>query len=53
MCPRVATAYRRLVEDDATVRVVSPEIFWLDLGRPEDLERANEVFRAERSRFLP
>jgi NDP-mannose synthase len=43
----------RMTNDDATVRVVSPEIFWLDLGRPEDLERANEVFRAERARFLP
>ncbi|HXQ75077.1 MAG TPA: sugar phosphate nucleotidyltransferase [Acidimicrobiales bacterium] len=43
----------RMTDDDATVRVVSPDIFWLDLGRPEDLERANEVFRVERARFLP
>lgn len=43
----------RMTEDKATVRVVSPDIFWLDLGRPADLERANEVFSAERARFLP
>jgi NDP-sugar pyrophosphorylase family protein len=42
-----------MTEDKATVRVVSPDIFWLDLGRPADLERANEVFSAERARFLP
>jgi NDP-sugar pyrophosphorylase family protein len=43
----------RMTDDNATVRVVSPEIFWLDLGRPADLERANEIFSAERARFLP
>jgi NDP-sugar pyrophosphorylase family protein len=43
----------RMTDDKATVRVVSPDIFWLDLGRPADLERANEVFSAQRARFLP
>jgi len=43
----------RMMDDEATVRVAAPEIFWLDLGRPDDLEQANEVFNAERARFLP
>jgi NDP-sugar pyrophosphorylase family protein len=43
----------RMTDDGATVRVASPDIFWLDLGRPADLERANEIFGAERTRFLP
>jgi NDP-sugar pyrophosphorylase family protein len=43
----------RMTDDHATVRVASPDIFWLDLGRLADLEEANEVFRAGRARFLP
>jgi len=38
---------------DRIVRVRHTNAYWLDLGRMEDLEIANEVFAADPKRFLP
>jgi len=35
------------------VRTHDAEAYWLDLGRIDDLERGDAVFRSERGRFLP
>lgn len=43
----------RLVEDGRRVKVFLSEHIWLDIGRPEDYERASEVFAKMRQQFLP
>jgi NDP-sugar pyrophosphorylase family protein len=43
----------RLVRDGQRVAAYESEAWWLDLGRPEDLQQASEVFMARRGQFLP
>lgn len=35
------------------VRVLDAAAYWLDLGRPEDLETGSAIFQADPKRFLP
>ena len=44
---------RGLMADGHPVRTHHADAFWLDLGRIDDLERGDQVFRSERARFLP
>lgn len=44
---------RGLMDDGHPVRTHDADAFWLDLGRIDDLEHGDEIFRSERSRFLP
>jgi NDP-mannose synthase len=43
----------RLIAAGETVRGWRSDDFWLDVGRPEDYEDAQEQFEAHRARFLP
>lgn len=43
----------RLLADGQKVRVLSPEAYWLDLGRMKDLETGVAAFEADPRRFLP
>ena len=43
----------RLRADGQGVRVLDTSAYWLDLGRPEDLETGSAVFQADPKRFLP
>lgn len=42
-----------LVDAGETVRAWPSERYWLDIGRPEDYERAQDEFSRMRHRFLP
>ena len=44
---------RGLMSDGHPVRTHDSGAYWLDLGRIDDLERGDAVFRSERERFLP
>lgn len=44
---------KRLIRSGRTVQGYPTDAFWLDLGRREDFEEADEVFRTRRSEFLP
>jgi len=44
---------RTLVAGGHPVRTHNADAYWLDLGRIDDLERGDAVFRNERERFLP
>jgi NDP-sugar pyrophosphorylase family protein len=44
---------RRLQTAGEGVRVLDVDAYWLDIGRANDLEAGNEVFRATPHRFLP
>jgi NDP-sugar pyrophosphorylase family protein len=44
---------RTLMAVGHPVRTHNADAYWLDLGRIDDLERGDSIFRAERSRFLP
>lgn len=43
----------RLIEAGHPIRVRPTDAFWLDLGRPGDLDAAARAFAAEPERFLP
>ncbi len=43
----------RLVHSGERVAAFDSKAWWLDLGRPEDLQQATEIFMARRSQFLP
>jgi NDP-sugar pyrophosphorylase family protein len=43
----------RLLAQGEGVRVLSPEAYWLDLGRMKDLETGVAAFQADPRRFLP
>jgi NDP-sugar pyrophosphorylase family protein len=43
----------RLRADGQGVRVFDAAAYWLDLGRPEDLETGTSIFQADPKRFLP
>lgn len=43
---------RSLMADGYPVRTHDGDAFWLDLGRIDDLERGDQIFRSDRSRFL-
>ncbi len=42
----------KLIETGETVRVKMHEGYWLDIGRPDDYERATIEFEKDRKRFL-
>jgi NDP-mannose synthase len=42
----------KLIATDQSVNVVQHAGYWLDIGRPEDYERATIEFEKDRSRFL-
>jgi NDP-sugar pyrophosphorylase family protein len=42
----------RLRDAGRTVRCHLADCYWLDIGRPEDFALAQQVFAAERSRFI-
>ena len=42
-----------LMDKGHPVRTHDADAYWLDLGRIDDLERGDAVFRSERARFLP
>jgi len=42
----------KLIATDQPVNVVQHTGYWLDIGRPEDYERATIEFEKDRSRFL-
>jgi NDP-sugar pyrophosphorylase family protein len=42
----------KLISDRQTVKVVRHEGYWLDIGRPDDYERATIEFEKDRKRFL-
>ena len=42
-----------MIEKGLNVRAYPFDGFWLDIGRPEDYERANNEFEQIRDRFLP
>lgn len=44
---------RTLMKLGHPVRTHDASAFWLDLGRIDDLEEGDRVFRSDRSRFLP
>ncbi|MGH8872187.1 MAG: sugar phosphate nucleotidyltransferase [Acidimicrobiia bacterium] len=44
---------RGLIENGHPVRTHDADAYWLDLGRIDDLEQGDSVFRSERARFLP
>ena len=44
---------RALMKQGHPVRTHDASAFWLDLGRIDDLEEGDKVFRSERARFLP
>lgn len=44
---------RQLMELGHPVRTHGSDAYWLDLGRIDDLEEGDAVFRKERGRFLP
>lgn len=44
---------RKLMAEGHVVRTHDSDAYWLDLGRIDDLERGDSVFRKERARFLP
>jgi NDP-sugar pyrophosphorylase family protein len=43
----------RVMKEGHQVRTHYADVFWLDLGRLDDLERGDTVFRSQRERFLP
>lgn len=43
----------RLVQAGQRVVAYDSHAWWLDLGRPEDLQQATEVFMSNRGQFLP
>jgi NDP-mannose synthase len=43
----------RLIEADEQVHARLYDGFWLDIGRPDDYERATEEFERQRARLLP
>jgi NDP-sugar pyrophosphorylase family protein len=43
---------KRLIADGERVNVVPHDGYWLDIGRPEDYEMANQQFERDRNRFL-
>jgi NDP-mannose synthase len=43
---------RKIIGSDGRVYCHAPECFWLDIGRPDDYARAQEVFAQQRSSFL-
>jgi NDP-sugar pyrophosphorylase family protein len=45
----VTTAHAR----DFRVRIFQDDFYWLDIGRAEDYERANEIFREREAEFIP
>jgi len=44
---------RRLMDAGEAVRAYRPECFWLDIGRHEDYEQAQEEFERLRHRLIP
>jgi NDP-sugar pyrophosphorylase family protein len=44
---------RSLMANGHPVSTFDSGAFWLDLGRLDDLERGDAIFRSERARFLP
>jgi NDP-mannose synthase len=44
---------RDLMAHGEAVRVLDASAYWLDLGRIDDLEQGDAIFRENRSRFLP
>ncbi len=42
----------KLIATDEPVNVIEHPGYWLDIGRPEDYEKANIEFEKDRSRFL-
>jgi len=44
---------RGLMAGGSPVRAHGSDVYWLDLGRIDDLEQGDAVFRSERGRFLP
>jgi NDP-mannose synthase len=43
---------RKVIETDGRIFCHAPECFWLDIGRPEDYARAQDIFTSDRSMFL-
>lgn len=43
----------RLIRNGQRVSAFDSDAWWLDLGRPEDLQQATEIFMARKSQFLP
>ena len=44
---------RAMVDAGQRVQCHIPECVWLDIGRPDDYARAQEMFRADRAMFVP
>lgn len=44
---------RSLMAEGRPVQTYREDAYWLDLGRIDDLERGDSIFRSERQRFLP
>ncbi|MCG3199468.1 MAG: NTP transferase domain-containing protein [Candidatus Omnitrophica bacterium] len=44
---------RRLLDSGTVVRCHHPDCFWLDIGRLDDFQTAQEVFEKRRAEFLP
>ena len=43
----------KLVENNRSVYCYNEKCFWLDMGRPEDYDKANEAFEKKKKDFLP
>ena len=43
---------RKMMVGGARIHCHAPQCFWLDIGRPEDYSRAQEIFATKRSMFL-
>lgn len=43
---------RKIIESNGRIYCHAPECFWLDIGRPDDYARAQEIFAKQRSIFL-
>jgi NDP-sugar pyrophosphorylase family protein len=49
----IPTLLMRMSNDQLTVACYSEPCYWLDIGRVDDYQTANEVFEAKRTEFLP
>ena len=47
------TLLKRMCQDHLPVICYNEPCYWLDIGRVDDYQRANEVFEAKRSEFFP
>ena len=43
----------KLVKNNHSVSCYNEKCFWLDMGRPEDYDKANEAFEKKKKDFLP